>query len=197
MATILYGHVSAPSTWRLGAGVAIVTNLGAMQLAHPGDHPCRPVGPQGPEWQMVGEVVAARLLWLSLPLSFPTPRSQAPGHLRDAARGPRHCRARAGRGSGLRHRLDGDLHRRLCCALLLVAQHRPVRHYAVDPVHPRRCRRRRAHRRPLGIRPAEDQCRLRLPVESASLLLQEYEQRGVGWLWQVDGEIASPTFSRA
>jgi len=24
--------------------------------------------------------------------------------------------------------------------------------------------------------------------ESASLLLQEYEQRGVGWLWQVDGE---------
>jgi diguanylate cyclase (GGDEF)-like protein len=25
-------------------------------------------------------------------------------------------------------------------------------------------------------------------TESASLLLQEYEQRGVGWLWQVDGE---------
>ena len=24
--------------------------------------------------------------------------------------------------------------------------------------------------------------------ESASLLLQEYEQRGVGWLWQVDAE---------
>ena len=24
--------------------------------------------------------------------------------------------------------------------------------------------------------------------ESASLLLQEYEQRGVGWLWQVDSE---------
>ena len=24
--------------------------------------------------------------------------------------------------------------------------------------------------------------------ESASLLLQEYEQRGVGWLWQIDGE---------
>ena len=24
--------------------------------------------------------------------------------------------------------------------------------------------------------------------ESASLLLQEYEQRGVGWLWAVDGE---------
>ena len=24
--------------------------------------------------------------------------------------------------------------------------------------------------------------------ESASLLLQEYEQRGVGWLWQVDGD---------
>ena len=24
--------------------------------------------------------------------------------------------------------------------------------------------------------------------ESASLLLQEYEQRGVGWLWQIDSE---------
>ena len=24
--------------------------------------------------------------------------------------------------------------------------------------------------------------------ESASLLLQEYEQRGVGWLWQVDAD---------
>src|SRR4029453_13427906 len=31
--------------------------------------------------------------------------------------------------------------------------------------------------------------------ESASLLLQEYEQRGVGWLWQVEGENPVPYMS--
>ena len=32
--------------------------------------------------------------------------------------------------------------------------------------------------------------------ESASLLLQEYEQRGVGWLWQVDAENRVATSAR-
>ena len=67
MAMILYGHVSAGylGGWALAV---IATNLGAMQLAR--TQAVTHVGRSGrkvPKWQMVGDIVARALIWLSLP----------------------------------------------------------------------------------------------------------------------------------
>jgi diguanylate cyclase (GGDEF)-like protein len=189
MAGILYGHVDAPFLlgWVAGVGAA---NLGAMQVAR--TQAITHVGRSGkrvPKWMMVGEVVIRAAIWLSLPLlAFPElhPGNQVVaatiiGGLGIAALGlvvvPTCVTAwMAMFTAGLSY------------ALLIGRASMPFDHILSIMFT-------------LGVaifgvltvaRWALGQLKVNADFgsqsESASLLLQEYEHRGVGWLWQVDAE---------
>ena len=182
---------SAPPTWVLPwVGAVGVVNLGAMQLARMQSITC--VGRSGrrvPMWTMVGEVVFRALVWVSLPL-YLFPHSD-PGTQVIAAS------IMAGLGVGAL----GLVVIPPCATAwmiaftggvggaLLLGRHTVPFPHMLSIVFT------------LGVsifgvltvaRWAFHQIKTNADVgsqsESASLLLQEYEHRGVGWLWQVDGD---------
>ncbi len=189
MAANLWGDVRP--TWVLPwiAAVAVV-NLGGMQLARTQSITC--VGRSGrrvPMWSMVGEVALRALVWLSLPLYlFP---SLDPGTQVIAAS------VMAGLGVGALGLVvippcasawmiafTGGV-----AGALLVGRHTVPFQHMLSIVFT------------LGVsifgiravaRWAFHELKTNADVgsqsESARLLLQVYEQRGVGWLWQVDEE---------
>jgi diguanylate cyclase (GGDEF)-like protein/PAS domain S-box-containing protein len=189
MAMILFSHV--PPAYLGGWVVAVVaTNFGAMQLAR--TQAVTHVGRSGrkvPKILMIGDIVARAFVWLSLPiLSFTSlaPLSQAVAATVIAGLGiaalglvvvPACVTAwMAIFTAGLSYSL-------------LVARNDVPFDYVVAILFT------------LGVaivgvltvaRWAFGQLKTNADYgsqsESASLLLQEYEQRGVGWLWQVDGE---------
>ena len=189
MAVDLWG--SAPPAWLLGWGIAVaLVNFGAMQIAR--NQSVTGVGRSGrrvPMWTMVGEVAGRAIVWLSLPLYlFP---SMDPGTQVIAAS------VMAGLGVGAL----GLVVIPPCAsawmiaftagvggALLIGRDTVPFQHMLSIVFT-------------LGVsifgvltvaRWAFHQLKTNADVgsqsESASLLLQEYEQRGVGWLWQIDPE---------
>ena len=189
MAMILIGHVPA---YYLGAwAVAVVVlNVGAMQVAR--NQAVTHVGRSGhkvPQWLMIGDVVLRAAVWLSLPvLSFPT---LDPGNQVVAAS----LMAGLGIGAlglvvvpacvtgwmamftaGLSYSLLIGRHSIPFHSILAILFILGVAIFGVLTV----------------ARWAFGQLKTNADFgsqsESASLLLQEYEQRGVGWLWQVDGE---------
>ena len=177
--------------WLAGwAGAVAVINFAAMQAAR--RQSITHVGRSGrglPDWMMVGDIAARAGLWLSLPLYlFPslTPASQVmiasiTSGLGIAALGlvvvlPCVIAWMALFTAGL------------SAALLIARNSVPFEHMLSIMFA-------------LGVaifgvlavaRWAYAQLKTNADVgsqsESASLLLQEYEQRGVGWLWQVDSE---------
>ncbi|HJS40441.1 MAG TPA: EAL domain-containing protein [Sphingomicrobium sp.] len=189
VAAALWRHV--PAYWLLGwTGTVGLANLGAMHIAR--TQAVTHVGRSGravPDWQLVGDVIVRALLWLSLPLYlFPNldPGSQIitgslVAGLGIAALGlvvvPACVNAwMASFTAGV------------CFSLFMARKTVPFLHM-LDILFT------------LGIaifgvftvaRWAFQQLKTSADMgsasESASLLLQEYEQRGVGWLWQVDGE---------
>ncbi len=189
MAMILYGHVPATylGSW---AAAVIVTNLGAMQLAR--TQAVTHVGRSGrklPKWQMVGDIVVRAFVWLSLPvLSFASlePSNQVVAATLIAGLGiaalglvvvPACVTAwMAIFTAGLSYALlvgRGELPFDNILAVLFTLGVAIVGVLTV-------------------ARWAFGQLKTNADFgsqsESASLLLQEYEQRGVGWLWQVDSE---------
>src|SRR5688500_1018353 len=189
MAMILYGHV--PVTYLGGWSLAvIVTNLGAMQLAR--TQAVTHVGRSGrkvPKWQMIGDIAARALIWLSLPLiSFNSldPEAQAVAATLIAGLGiaslglvvvPACVTAwMAIFTAGLSYSLLVGRHGVPFDTMLAILFTLGVAIVGVLTV----------------ARWAFGQLKTNADFgsqsESASLLLQEYEQRGVGWLWQVDAE---------
>ena len=189
MAMILYGHVDA--AYLGGWVLAIVgTNLGTMQLAR--TQAITHVGRSGrkvPKMLMVGDVALRAFLWLSLPiLSFSSigPGSQAVAATLIAGLGiaalglvvvPACVTAwmaifTAGLSYSLLVSRSGVPFDNILAILFTLG----VAIVGVLTV----------------ARWAFGQLKTNADFgsqsESASLLLQEYEQRGVGWLWQVDGE---------
>jgi diguanylate cyclase (GGDEF)-like protein/PAS domain S-box-containing protein len=181
----------APIAW-LGGWVATVAlvNLLAMQLAR--TQAITHVGRSGhrlPEWMLAGEIVLRAALWLSFPLYvFPSldPGSQVvvasiAAGLGIAALGlvvvlPCVIAWMASFTAGL------------SAALLLARESMPFEHLVSIMFI-------------LGVAvfgvlavarwvftQLETIADVGSQSESASLLLQEYEQRGVGWLWEVDSE---------
>jgi diguanylate cyclase (GGDEF)-like protein/PAS domain S-box-containing protein len=189
MAANLWGDI-AP-TWVLPWVVAVaVVNLGAMQLARTQSISC--VGRSGrrvPMWTMVAEVAVRAVVWLSLPLYlFP---SLDPGTQVIAAS------VMAGLGIGALGLvvIPPCASAWMICftagvaGVLLIGRHTVPFQHMLSIVFT------------LGVsifgilavaRWAFHQLKTNADVgsqsESASLLLQEYEHRGVGWLWQVDSE---------
>jgi len=189
MAMILYRHVDAAY---LGGWVLAVvgTNLGAMQLAR--TQAITHVGRSGrkvPKLLMIGDVVLRAFMWLSLPiLSFSSigPGSQAVAATLIAGLGiaalglvvvPACVTAwmaifTAGLSYSLLVGRSGVPFDNILAILFTLG----VAIVGVLTV----------------ARWAFGQLKTNADFgsqsESASLLLQEYEQRGVGWLWQVDGE---------
>ncbi len=189
VAAALWRHV--PAYWLIGwTGIVGLANFGAMHMAR--TQAVTHVGRSGravPEWQLVGDVIVRASLWLSLPLYlFPNldPGSQIitgslVAGLGIAALGlvvvPACVNAwMASFTAGV------------CFSLFMARKTVPFLHM-LDILFT------------LGIaifgvytvtRWAFQQLKTSADMgsasESASLLLQEYEQRGVGWLWQVDGE---------
>jgi len=189
VAAALWGGAPAALLLPWFAGVAIA-NVGAMQLAR--TQAVTNVGRSGrrvPQWLMVGEVTARGLLWLSLPLyQFPSLDPGAQVIVASIASGLGIAAlglvvVPASVTAWLSTFTAG-----LCLALLVGRSSVPFQHMlsilftlgvAVFGV--------------LAVaRWAFHQLKTNAEVgsqsESASLLLQEYEQRGVGWLWQVDSE---------
>jgi diguanylate cyclase (GGDEF)-like protein/PAS domain S-box-containing protein len=189
MSANLWGR--APSEYLVPWVLAVAgINLGAMQLARHQSIAC--VGRSGrkvPLWTLVAEVAARAAVWLSLPLySFPTLDS-----------GTQVISASIVAGLGI-----GALGLVVIppCATtwmfaftlgvggtLLLGRHTVPLQHMLSIVFT------------MGVsvfgvltvaRWAFHQLKTNADVgsqsESASLLLQEYEQRGVGWLWAVDGE---------
>ena len=189
MAKILYGHV--PASYLGGWALAvIVTNLGAMQLAR--TQAVTHVGRSGrkvPKWQMIGDIAVRALVWLSLPvISFASLEAEAQAvaatliaGLGIAALGlvvvPACVTAwMAIFTAGLSYTLLVGRHGVAFDNMLAILFTLGVAIVGVLTV----------------ARWAFGQLKTNADFgsqsESASLLLQEYEQRGVGWLWQVDGE---------
>src|SRR5688500_5533409 len=189
MAMILYGHV--PASYLGGWALAvIVTNLGAMQLAR--TQAVTHVGRSGrkvPKWQMIGDIAARALIWLSLPLiSFNSldPEAQAVAATLIAGLGiaslglvvvPACVTAwMAIFTAGLSYSLLVGRHGVPFDTMLAILFTLGVAIVGVLTV----------------ARWAFGQLKTNADFgaqsESAGLLLQEYEQRGVGWLWQVDAE---------
>ena len=189
MAANFWGSVSP--TWVLPWVVAVgAVNLSAMQFARIQSVTC--VGRSGrrvPMWTMVGEVAGRAIVWLSLPLYlFPSldPATQVIA-----------ASIMAGLGIGALGLVvippcanawmitfTGGV-----AGALLMGRHTVPFHHMLSIVFT------------LGVsifgvltvaRWAFHQLKTNADVgsqsESASLLLQEYEQRGVGWLWQVDAD---------
>ena len=189
MAASLWGSNSAPWLLPWAAAVAAV-NLGAMHLARTQSITC--VGRSGrrvPTSMMVGEVAFRAIVWLSLPLYlFPTlePGSQVIAASIMAGLGigalglvvvPPCVTAwmvafTAGVGGSLLIGRDTVPFQHMLSIIFTLG----VAIFGVLTV----------------ARWAFHQLKTNADVgsqsESASLLLQEYEQRGVGWLWAVDGE---------
>jgi diguanylate cyclase (GGDEF)-like protein/PAS domain S-box-containing protein len=189
MAANLWASVG-PSWVLPWVGAVAVVNLGAMQLARTQSITC--VGRSGrrvPIWTLVAEVACRALVWLSLPLYvFP---SVDPGTQVIAAS------VMAGLGIGALGLVVVPpcasawmiLFTGGVASALLIGRHTVPFQHMLSIVFT------------LGIsifgilavaRWAFHQLKTNADVgsqsESASLLLQEYEQRGVGWLWQIDGE---------
>ena len=170
------------------AAVAAV-NLGAMHLARTQSITC--VGRSGrrvPMWTMVGEVACRAIVWLSLPLYlFPT---FGPGTQVIAAS------VMAALGIGAL----GLVVIPPCATAWMVAFTAGVAGSLLLGRHTVPFQHMLSIVFTLGVsifgvltvaRWAFHQIKTNADVgsqsESASLLLQEYEQRGVGWLWQIDG----------
>jgi diguanylate cyclase (GGDEF)-like protein/PAS domain S-box-containing protein len=189
MTASLWG--SAAPTWLLPwVGAVTAVNLGAMQLARTQSVTC--VGRSGrrvPMWTLVGEVACRALVWLSLPLYlFP---SLDPGAQVIAAS------VMAGLGVGAL----GLVVIPPCATAWMIAFTGGVGGALLLGRHTVSFQHMLAIVFTLGVsifgvltvaRWAFHQLKTNADVgsqsESASLLLQEYEQRGVGWLWQVDAE---------
>src|SRR4051812_19859885 len=189
MVANLWGPVS-PTMLLPWAGAVAIVNFAAMQLARTQSISC--VGRSGrrvPKWLMVGEVVVRAVVWLSVPLfTFPT---LDPGTQVIAAS------VIAGLGIGAL----GLVVVPTCASAWLVAftggvvtallmgRHTVPFHHMLSIIFTMGVA-------ILGVltvaRWAFHQLKTNADVgsqsESASLLLQEYEQRGVGWLWQLDSE---------
>ena len=189
MVAALLAH--APIAWLFGwAATVTVANFGAMKVAR--NHAITHVGRSGhrvPDWMLIGDIAARALLWLSLPLylfgGLPMPSQVIAASIM------------AGLGIaalGLVVVLPcvvawmATFTAGLCIALLVGRNSVPFEHMLSILFT-------------LGVaifgvlavaRWAFNQMKTNADVgsqsESASLLLQEYEQRGVGWLWQVDSE---------
>jgi diguanylate cyclase (GGDEF)-like protein len=189
MVAVLWGEASP--TWLLpwAAAVAVV-NLGAMQLARHQSITC--VGRSGrriPTSFMVGEVAIRAAVWLSVPLVlFP---SLDPGTQVNAAS------IMAGLGIGAL----GLVVVPPCVTAWMVAFTLGVGGVLLLGRHTVPFQHMLSIMFTLGVaifgvlavaRWAFHQLKTNADVgsqsEGASLLLQEYEQRGVGWLWQIDSE---------
>ena len=185
----LWGVISPGLLTPWAIAVAVV-NLGAMQLARTQSITC--VGRSGrrvPMALMVGDVVVRAVLWLSLPLYFfPT---LDPGTQVIAAS------MMAGLGIGAL----GLVVVPPCVTAWMVAFTVGVGGALLLGRHTVPFQHMLSILFTLGVasfgvltvaRWAFHQLKTNADVgsqsESASLLLQEYEQRGVGWLWQIDGE---------
>ena len=189
MAMILFGHVSPLylGVWAIGVtGVNFVT----MQMSR--TQAITHVGRSGrkvPHWLMLGDVAGRALLWLSLPmLAFPSldPASQAVAASLIAGVGiaalglvvvPACVTAwMAVFTAGLSYALLVSRGSVPFANILAILFTLGVAIFGVLTV----------------ARWAFGQLKTNADFgsqsESASLLLQEYEQRGVGWLWQVDSE---------
>src|SRR5947208_4837796 len=185
----LLGDVAA--TWLVPwlAAVAAV-NLGAMHLARVQSITC--VGRSGhkvPMWTMVGEVALRAAVWLSLPLYlFPT---MDPGTQVIAA----------SIMAGLGIAAMGLVVVPPCVIAWMVAFTGGVGGALLVGRHSVPFQHMLSILFTLGVgsfgvltvaRWAFHQLKTNADIggqsESASLLLQEYEQRGVGWLWQIDNE---------
>jgi len=187
--TALWGDVALG--WLMPwAGLVVVANLVAMKLAQ--TQSVTHVGRSGrrvPEWLMVGDVAVRALLWLSLPLYvFGTLDPAAQVIVASIA---------AGLGIAALGLVVippcviawmSAFTAGLCVALFIGRSSIPFHHllsilFTIGVAV-------------FGIltvtRWAFHQLKTNAEVgsqsASASLLLQEYEQRGVGWLWQVDAE---------
>ncbi|MEO8455202.1 MAG: EAL domain-containing protein [Sphingomicrobium sp.] len=185
----LWGHVSP--TWVVPwIGLITVVNLGAMQLARIQSIKC--VGRSGrrvPMWMMVGEVALRAAIWLALPLYlFPSldPSTQVIA-----------ASIMAGLGIGAL----GLVVVPPCVTTWMVAFTAGVGGALLIARHSVPFQHMLSILFTLGVasigvltvaRWAFHQLKTNADVgsqsESASLLLQEYEQRGVGWLWQIDAE---------
>ncbi|HXH00180.1 MAG TPA: EAL domain-containing protein [Sphingomicrobium sp.] len=189
VATTLFNHISL--AWLAGwAGAVWIVNLGAMHLAR--TQAITHVGRSGrkvPHWQMIGEVIGRALLFLSLPVA--TFASLTPDLQLIVAS------LLAGLGIAALGLVvvPACVTAWMSCfvaglslVLLLARNSVPLGHMLSILFT-------------LGVavfgvvtvaRWAFFQLKTNADVgsqsESASLLLQEYEQRGVGWLWQVDSE---------
>jgi len=189
MVTILWGEVAVH--WLLPwAGAVGVVNLVAMQIARTQavTHVGRS-GHQVPQWRMIGDVALRAMLWISLPLyMFPW---LSPGTQVIAAS------IMAGLGIGALGLVVvppcvtawmSAFTAGISAALLIGRHSIPFPHMLSILFT-------------LGVaifgvlavaRWAFHQLKTNADFgsqsESASLLLQEYEQRGVGWLWQVDAD---------
>jgi len=179
------------STWLLPwAGAVAAVNLAAMQLARTQSITC--VGRSGrrvPTWLLVGDIAVRAFTFLSLPLYlFPT---LDPGTQVIAAS------VMAGLGIGGL----GLVVVPQCAMMWMVAFTVGVGGSLVIGRHTVPFQHMMSILFTLGVsitgvmtvaRWAFHQLKMNADVgsqsESASLLLQEYEQRGVGWLWQVDCE---------
>ncbi|MEO6359298.1 MAG: EAL domain-containing protein [Sphingomicrobium sp.] len=189
MAAALFGSVSIAYVG--GWLIAVLgLNLGTMQLAR--TQAITHVGRSGrklPNWQLITEVVFRAAVWISLPAySFPTldPATQviAASILAGLSIG----------GLGLvvvpqcAIAWMSAFTAGLCGILLLGRDTMPVAHmlsilftHGVAIFGVLAVARWAFHQ-------LKTNADFGSQSESASLLLQEYEQRGVGWLWQVDGE---------
>ncbi len=185
----LWGEV--PSTWLMPWAVAVAAiNFGAMHLARTQSITC--VGRSGhrvPTWQLAGEVAVRALTFLGVPLYFfPTldPGTQVVTASLMAGLGV------AGLGLVVIPQCAMTWMVGFTCGVggaLVLGRHSVPFQHMLSIIFT------------LGVtiigvmtvaRWAFHQLKMNADVgsqsESASLLLQEYEQRGVGWLWQVDGE---------
>src|SRR5689334_17902743 len=182
---------SVSSTWLVPWAAAVgVVNLAAMQLARTQSITC--VGRSGrrvPIWMLVGEVAVRAAVWLSLPLYlFPTldPATQVIA-----------ASVMAGLGIGAL----GLVVIPPCATAWMIAFTGGVGGALLLGRHSVPFQHMLSIVFTLGVsifgvltvaRWAFHQLKMNADVgsqsESASLLLQEYEQRGVGWLWAVDGE---------
>src|SRR4051812_12144632 len=189
MVASLWGSDSDDWLLPWAAAVAAV-NLVAMHLARHQSITC--VGRSGrrvPNWLMVGEVAVRAIVWLSLPLYlFPTlePGSQVIAASIMAGLGigalglvvvPPCVTAwmvafTAGVGGALLIGRNSVPFQHMLSIIFTLG----VAIFGVLAVGR------------WGFPHLTTKARVGRQSESASLLLQEYEQRGVGWLWQIDGE---------
>ncbi len=181
----------APLPWLIGWLVPVgLANFGAMHIAR--TQAVTHVGRSGhavPDWQLIGDVVVRALLWLSLPLYF-FPGLDPSSQIITAS-------LIAGLGVAALglvvvpacvNAWMACFTAAVCFALFMARKTVPFLHM-LDILFT------------LGVavfgvfavarwafRQLKTNADMGSASESASLLLQEYEQRGVGWLWQVDAE---------